>query len=141
MSILDEFDNKFLISPLLLFSVGSWRVSVRPAQPTIGSLVLSLGRECTSLGELSESEGRDFIVACDKLERLLAKCFSPDKFNYLALMMVDPQLHFHVLPRYSRTVSGLGGEFEDVAWPGPPDIAKKLQVDAQDIYKKMKKAL
>ena len=35
------------------------------------------------------------------LDTALAKTFAPDKLNYLMLMMVDPDVHFHVLPRYA----------------------------------------
>ena len=42
------------------------------------------------------------------------------------LMMVDPDVHFHVLPRYDGTRSFAGRAFGDDAWPGPPDITANL---------------
>ena len=47
------------------------------------------------------------------------------------LMMVDPNVHFHVIPRYSEPRSWGGIEFPDAGWPGPPrlDSAVKLNDD------------
>jgi diadenosine tetraphosphate (Ap4A) HIT family hydrolase len=51
------------------------------------------------------------------------KLFQYDKLNYLMLMMVDPDVHFHVLPRYEGDRSYGGLDFSDATWPGPPDIS------------------
>jgi diadenosine tetraphosphate (Ap4A) HIT family hydrolase len=51
------------------------------------------------------------------------KAFRPyDRINYLMLMMVDPHVHFHVLPRYQRAPEFDGQHFSDAGWPGPPDL-------------------
>ena len=51
-----------------------------------------------------------------------------ERINYLMLMMVDPHVHFHVIPRYSGSREWGGLEFADQGWPGPPDL--KSAVDA-----------
>jgi diadenosine tetraphosphate (Ap4A) HIT family hydrolase len=38
------------------------------------------------------------------------------------LMMVDPDVHFHVLPRYEAEQTYQGSTFTDRGWPGPPNI-------------------
>ncbi len=38
------------------------------------------------------------------------------------LMMVDPHVHFHVIPRYDGDRAWDGVEFADAGWPGPPDL-------------------
>jgi diadenosine tetraphosphate (Ap4A) HIT family hydrolase len=35
-------------------------------------------------------------------------------------MMVDPNVHFHVIPRFSDSRRWEGVEFPDNGWPGPP---------------------
>jgi len=42
-------------------------------------------------------------------------------------MMVDPNVHFHVIPRYSEPRVWAGVDFVDAGWPGPPrlDVAIK----------------
>ena len=57
-------------------------------------------------------------------DRCFARTFKPDKFNYLMLMMVDPNVHFHVLPRYSSSRKCAGVAFEDRAWPKAPSLGE-----------------
>jgi diadenosine tetraphosphate (Ap4A) HIT family hydrolase len=46
------------------------------------------------------------------------------------LMMVDPDVHFHVIPRYSGTRSFLGADYRDAGWPGPPNLEAALTPEA-----------
>ena len=48
--------------------------------------------------------------------------FGFERINYLMLMMVDPDVHFHVLPRYGSARTFAGVTFEDAGWPGPPRL-------------------
>ncbi|MBW2398997.1 MAG: HIT family protein [Deltaproteobacteria bacterium] len=91
-----------------------WLLQLRPAQPTLGSLVLV----CT----ISAEAGRELPRAAAEIERVLGEAFGFEKINYLMLMMVDPDVHFHVLPRYSVEKVYAGRTFVDASWPGPPDI-------------------
>ena len=85
-------------------------VLLRPAQPTLGSLVLACKEDATSLGAVSGAAYAELALATADIERTLGQAFDFRKINYLALMMVDPHVHFHVIPRYSEpgssTVSG-----------------------------------
>ena len=47
------------------------------------------------------------------------------------LMMVDPDVHFHVLPRYAQSRSFAGLEFRDHGWPGPPGFARFNDTDGE----------
>lgn len=117
---MQAFIDKFSLSTLTVATYGHWVVSVRPAQTTFGALVLSLARPCSSLGELSSDESSELAVVYRDIEAVLREFVDYERINYLALMMVDHHVHFHVLPRYSmpRTFEGL--EFPDAGWPGPP---------------------
>ena len=107
-SVVKEFDH--------------WLVLVRPAQPTLGSLVLVCKDEASRFGEISADASTELQRATAEIERVLGEAFDNDKINYLMLMMVDPDVHFHVLPRYAGGRSYEGLEFVDATWPGPPDI-------------------
>lgn len=122
MKELGKFNEKFDTSRLELCSFGSWKASVRPVQVTPGSLVLSLQRETFSLANLTAQEALDLAEALKGVESLLSKSFSPDKINYLALMMVDPIVHFHVIPRYAGSVNFQGSTYSDQDWPKPSDL-------------------
>ena len=64
----------------------------------------------------------ELAVITRDLEATLLGEIVYDRINYLMLMMVDPNVHFHVIPRYegSRSLDGL--TIADAGWPGPPDL-------------------
>lgn len=121
------YSEKFKISKLTLLSFTHWVVSVRPQQPTIGSLVISLKRSCKELNQLLEEETRELKLVFQKTEQLLKSAFGYNKINYLCLMMVDEQVHFHVIPRYENILSFDGKAYKDNSWPGPIDVLNTIQ--------------
>lgn len=122
----NEFSKKFRIGELTLFEFTHWLVSVRPSQPTIGSLVISLKRPCGELQLLEEVETRELKLVFQKIEQLLNAAFGFDKINYLCLMMVDNQVHFHVVPRYEKEILFDKKTYKDGSWPGPIDIIQSI---------------
>ena len=118
--------TKFGYPTSLLREYGSWVVLLRPAQPTLGSLVLACKEDATSLGTVSSAAYSELATATADLERALRTAFNCRKINYLALMMVDPHVHFHVIPRYSESREFEGTMCPDVTWPKPPDVTSAL---------------
>jgi diadenosine tetraphosphate (Ap4A) HIT family hydrolase len=114
--------EKFGYPDSVVASFEHWHVLVRPAQPTIGSLVLVCSDPVGSFGEISPEASIELQQATAAIERVLGEMFAFDKINYLMLMMVDPDVHFHVLPRYAENRDYAGSTFADGNWPGPPDI-------------------
>jgi diadenosine tetraphosphate (Ap4A) HIT family hydrolase len=55
---------------------------------------------------------------------------SYDKINYLMLMMVDPHVHFHVLPRYRAKQEFHGVIIPDEGWPAAPDLSSATKLPA-----------
>ncbi|MEO8175528.1 MAG: HIT family protein, partial [Sphingomicrobium sp.] len=47
--------------------------------------------------------------------------------------MVDPNVHFHVFPRYSGERQWDGLTFADQGWPGPPDLKSATALTADQI--------
>ncbi len=112
--------------------IGTWKhwfLLLRPGQVTLGSLILFCREPVTSYGQISESAIREQRVIVNLLEKELNELLGNDKINYLMLMMVDPEVHFHVLPRYGEPAKFEGQEFADSAWPGPCDLGKTLELD------------
>jgi diadenosine tetraphosphate (Ap4A) HIT family hydrolase len=118
--------EKFGYPESLLARFEHWLVLLRPAQPTLGSVVLVCTDEAKRLGEISPAAATELQRAAARVEQALAEAFSNDKINYLMLMMVDPDVHFHVLPRYESPRDFAGASFDDPAWPGPPDVKGRL---------------
>jgi diadenosine tetraphosphate (Ap4A) HIT family hydrolase len=108
----------------------SWLVLLRPKQPTFGSLVLVCKEEAKAFSDISAAAFADLQVAVTAIEELLRKVVDNEKINYLMLMMVDPDVHFHVIPRYSGARSYEGLSFPDAGWPGPPALAQAVDLGA-----------
>ncbi len=110
-----------------------WVVLVRPGQVTLGSLVLAAKGEATAYGDLPAAafaEQGEIVVA---IERMLRAFVAYEKINYLMLMMVDPNPHFHVIPRYSGSRTWQGIEFPDAGWPKAPQLASSVSLSSDQI--------
>ncbi len=77
-----------------------WAVLLRPKQVTLGSLILVCKDEARAFGDITPGAFVELATAVADLERTLKSAFDYDKINYLMLMMVDPDVHFHVIPRH-----------------------------------------
>jgi diadenosine tetraphosphate (Ap4A) HIT family hydrolase len=100
-----------------------WAVLVRPAQPTLGSLVLCARGEQTSYSDLPVDAFAEQGELVARIERTLRSFSAFERINYLMLMMVDPHVHFHVLPRYGGERTFGGRSFADKGWPGLADLS------------------
>ncbi|RKR06945.1 diadenosine tetraphosphate (Ap4A) HIT family hydrolase [Kushneria sinocarnis] len=106
-----------------------WSVLLRPAQATLGSLVLVARGTQTEFSALPPAAFGELATVTADLEHALHQAFDHDRLNYLMLMMVDPQVHFHVLPRYARSREFAGVTFADPGWPGPPELGHTTDTD------------
>jgi diadenosine tetraphosphate (Ap4A) HIT family hydrolase len=122
----------------LVKDYGPWVVLVRPAQPTLGSLVLASTEEVEAFSDLSDSAFAALPRAIKDIETALGSAFAYDKINYLMLMMVDPHVHYHVIPRYSATRSFNSQAFNDTGWPIAPNLGDAIGLDADGIAKLVK---
>lgn len=113
----------------LVVETPCWSVQVRPQQPTLGSLVLVCCEPVTAFGQVSPAAFADLQAVIARLEAVLAQFTGYQKINYLMLMMVDPDVHFHVIPRYDGFRVHRGVEFPDAGWPGPPALGTAVALD------------
>ncbi len=108
-----------------------WSLLIRKKQVTLGSLVLVINEDIRQFIDLPEEAFVEMSKITKEIEYNLKSIFGYDKINYLALMMVDPQVHFHIIPRYKDIKYFEGIEFVDNGWPGIPqfDSFKELTED------------
>jgi diadenosine tetraphosphate (Ap4A) HIT family hydrolase len=114
-----------------------WTVLFRDKQVTIGSLIImSKHTDKQSLGAVSAEAWSEFGLVSAFVENTLSEAFGAEKFNYLALMMYDPEVHFHVIPRYSQPVSFDGHDYVDPDWPhATKKVAMELNEATRDAIK------
>jgi diadenosine tetraphosphate (Ap4A) HIT family hydrolase len=101
-----------------------WFVLVRPEQVTLGALVLIEKSGAHSFSQIPPESFAELGRVITDAETILAAEFRYDKLNYLMLMMVDPEVHFHLIPRYSEGRSFGSINFKDWGWPGLPELGQ-----------------
>ena len=99
-----------------------WVVLLRPQQVTLGSLILICREDATAFSKICLEAFEELPRIIREMETSISRAFAYTKINYLMLMMVDPEVHFHVIPRYDSPRSFRQQQFLDHGWPGPPDL-------------------
>ncbi|MBJ7500814.1 MAG: HIT family protein [Sphingopyxis sp.] len=126
---MNETIAKFGHPATLIAEYDHWVVLLRPAQPTLGALVLAAKSDATAFGDLPAEAYAELKTATALIEAALTRAVGYAKINYLMLMMVDPHVHFHVLPRYEGERSGAGLTIADAGWPAQPDLGQAVKLD------------
>ena len=126
--------RKFGYPSTLVAEFREWVVLLRPAQVTLGSLILAAKSETTAYHQLPRDAFDEQADAVAAIEHVLADFCAYERINYLMLMMVDPNVHFHVIPRYSEARRWSGVEFADAGWPGPPRLDVAIKLDEQQLH-------
>jgi diadenosine tetraphosphate (Ap4A) HIT family hydrolase len=117
------FREKFRLDELTVHESEDWTLSVRPAQPVLGALVLSSRHLALDLSQVPSTSGDGLLDHLGRAERAAQARFGAVRCNVLCLMMQDPLVHFHLLPRYGEPPTFAGHEWPDSGWPGPPNLA------------------
>jgi len=125
--------EKFGYPATLIREFEHWLVLLRPDQVTLGSLVLAARGDATAYSALPTEAFAEQADAISAIEKALAKFVQYERINYLMLMMVDPNVHFHVIPRYSAARNWNGSDFPDAGWPGPPRLELAIKLDDEAI--------
>ncbi|NCO11702.1 HIT domain-containing protein [Candidatus Pacearchaeota archaeon CG_4_9_14_0_2_um_filter_39_13] len=97
-----------------------WSINLSEDQYYLGRCFVTLKRHCGDLADLNEKEQKDFFKIVKKLEAAIRKAFGADLFNWGCLMNNsfekkpwNPYVHWHVRPRYAKSVRFEGEIFED----------------------------
>ena len=130
---MNETIRRFGYPATLIREYAHWVVLLRPAQPALGSLILAAKGEATSFAELTPEAFAELRRAVAEVELALGEAVRFEKINYLMLMMVDPHVHFHVLPRYDGERSACGVTVEDVGWPKTPALGEAVTLEPEQI--------
>lgn len=126
---MNETIVKFGWPDTLIREYEHWLVLLRPSQPVLGSLILAAKSDATAFGDLPVGAHAELATATKAIESALKNAVDYDRINYLMLMMVDPNVHFHVLPRYEGERSVAGLTIADAGWPGQPDLGSAVKLD------------
>ena len=112
----------FEVDTLLIKEYKYWYLLLRRSQITIGSLVLIEKSLRTSYSNIETESHNEFGLIVKDIENSLKTLFDFNKINYLMLMMNDPEVHYHVIPRYAKEVIFNDVSFTDHGWPSLPNF-------------------
>ena len=121
--------EKFGWPATLIAEFDHWLVLLRPAQPTLGSLVLAAKSDATAFAGLPGEAHAELKRVTGAIEAALARFTGYARLNYLMLMMVDPHVHFHVVPRYEGPREWAGLAFPDAGWPAVPQLGEAVKLE------------
>ena len=125
--------EKFGYPATLIRDYRHWVVLLRPAQPTLGSLVLAAKSDATAFGALPREAHAELATVTAEIETALTQAVAYQRINYLMLMMVDPHVHFHVIPRYEGEREWGDLSVTDAGWAGPPALGQAVALSADQI--------
>jgi diadenosine tetraphosphate (Ap4A) HIT family hydrolase len=125
--------EKFGYPSTLVKEFDHWVVLLRPAQITLGSLVLAAKSNAIAYSGLPREAFAEQAEAVAMIEQALTAFVSYERINYLMLMMVDPNVHFHVIPRYSEPRRWNEIDFADTGWPGPPQLDSAIRLENKQL--------
>jgi diadenosine tetraphosphate (Ap4A) HIT family hydrolase len=129
-----DFQEKFQVDKLLLKTGAYWNLSLRPAQITLCSMVLSSKLPRLSFQGLDQGSSTEMLSMMALAEKVAIENLGAKRINILCLMMQDPIVHFHIIPRYETSVDFIQMEWRDEDWPLPPTMSRNT-CDAASVLK------
>lgn len=130
---MNETVHRFGYPDTLVARYNHWVVLLRPAQPTLGALVVASTSEATRLSDLVPEAFAELGTVVRHLEAALLAAVAYDKINYMMLMMVDPHVHWHVIPRYEGKREAEGISIADAGWPKLPQLGEALSLEPAQV--------
>ena len=95
--------------------------------------MLAAKSAATAFADLEPAAYAELANVSRDIETALRAAVDHTKLNYLMLMMVDPHVHSHVIPRYEGSRSFEGRAFPDAGWPKLPALGEAIDLDAAGI--------
>jgi len=98
-----------------------WNIHLAPSQRYLGTCVIVTKRKCKTLSDLRSEEWTEFSVIVQEIETALNYLFKPTLFNWSCFKNAEfrtenpnPQVHWHLIPRYKDFTMFEGIKFEDL---------------------------
>jgi diadenosine tetraphosphate (Ap4A) HIT family hydrolase len=132
--------KKFNYPSSLIREYKNWYLLLRPEQVTFGSMVLVEKKSKKNLYKISKQSFIELKIISKNIESFFLKKLKFNKINYLILMMVDPHVHIHIIPRHKRKILFSKKTFIDYGYPKPPNLFK-INIVGKNIYSELKNKL
>ena len=114
--------SKFDYPSLLIKEYKYWYLLLRFDQCTFGAMVMIEKNFFKAYSNLSINSFNEQLEIIKDIEIKVKEFLNFEKINYLTLMMVDSEVHVHVIPRYKKQIMYNNVFFDDHFWGGPPNL-------------------
>ena len=131
--MVNQTADRFGFPGSLVRAYDHWVVLLRQQQITLGSLVMCAKSDATAFSALPAEAFAEMHGVIGDIEAALGRAVEYEKINYLMLMMVDPNVHFHVFPRYSGARSACDITLADQGWPAAPKLDQPHDLELAEI--------
>lgn len=131
--------EKFDFKNNLIKEFKYWVLLVRKNQSKLGSCVAILKRDAYPISEITPEEMSEYALLAKEIEGSLTSVFNPHTIHHMALMFVDKQIHFHIIPRYHESINFAGISWDDDNIPDP--LVQKSDAISQEILNLIKNEL
>lgn len=122
-----DFMSKFKPETRCIKEFEYWIICIRSKHTTLGSSVILLKREISSVANMTPEESVEFPEVIKWYEEVCMKRFGAVKFNYMMMMMKDPFVHYHAFPRYDKEVN-----LFDIIWSDKNTLSNFSSVESLD---------
>lgn len=119
-----EYAGRFSKPELMIKQGEYWSIVFREGITTLGNCILICNRMCPTFGDLKPEEMAEFPAMCSWYENKIKTLYGAIKFNYIAMMMKEEFVHFHVIPRYNEPKEKYGITWIDQDWPKGSKMGK-----------------
>jgi ATP adenylyltransferase len=104
----------------LIIEKTNWKIFLAPSQRYMGTCVIAIKRHCSNLSELNNAEWIEFSKIVKEMEYVLDNIFKPTLFNWSCFKNAafreekpNPEVHWHLIPRYKFETEFNGIKFND----------------------------
>jgi diadenosine tetraphosphate (Ap4A) HIT family hydrolase len=140
--MLESVLKKFNYPSSLVKEYDNWYWLIRSKQLTLGSSIIISKHNIENYSDLELKSFIELKEVVSEVESKLKKFTNYKKINYLMLMMEDPVVHYHVIPRYEEELTFFNKTYKDFGYPSLPDFKNYIELtqnEMQEIIKIIKK--
>ena len=124
--------ERYVTEKNLIKKYDNWLLALRPNQITCYSMMLFAVSNAEKFSDLDSSTLKEVGVIFADVERCVSLISTPLKFNYYSLMLADPNVHFHIFPRFNSPEL-------DEYWPKIVDLQSEVAIDESEMASRVQK--
>lgn len=103
--------KRFPLEQTLIKEYKFWYLCLRKDPNKLGRVAIILKREAFPMSEVTPEEFAEYAVVTKEIEDAIRQAFGAYLIQHMSIMFADRWAHFHLIPRYGKTV-----KFAEINW-------------------------